>query len=571
VKAAAGLLACALALPALAQLASPEPDTGREAKAPVVAHRQLVVAANPLAADAGLAVLREGGSAVDAAIAVQLVLGLVEPQSSGIGGGGFLLHWSARERRVRSYDGRETAPVAARADRFLDANGLPRQFMDVVATGPAVGVPGVLRLLELAHARHGRLPWARLFEPAIQLADAGFPMSRRLHLLAGADPLLRTDAAARALYYDADGAPRPIGTRIANPAYARTLREVAERGADAFYRGAIAADIVRAVRGHRVPGDLAPGDFLAYAAIERDPVCGPYRGWRICGMAPPSSGGVALLQMLAILERKDFHRAAAGSAEAVHLFSEAARLAYADRAHFIADPMFVPQPVRALLDPRYLDGRARLVGERSMGPALPGAPGQARRRPDPLDALRVGTTHFSIVDAEGDAVAMTSSVEHFFGSRIMVRGFLLNNQLTDFAFAPEFALKPVANRVEAGKRPRSTMSPTLAFDAQGELRLALGSAGGATIVNHVARTFVAVRDWGLDVQRAIDLPNFGSTGGPTFIERGSAYEGLGDALGARGHVLNFPRTTSGLHAIERFRGGWRSGADPRREGAARGD
>jgi len=545
-------------LACLAQLAQPEPYTGWEDKPAVTARRHLVVAAHPHAAEAGREMLRAGGSALDAAIAVQMVLGLVEPQSSGIGGGAFLLHWSQAERRLRSYDGRETAPAAARAERFLGPDGQPLQFLDAVASGLSVGVPGVLRMLELAHARHGRLPWARLFAPAIALAERGFPMTRRLHALVEIDPFLRDDPAARALYYDAQGRAKPVGARIVNTAYARALREIARGGANAFYRGAIAQDIVRAVRAHRVPGDLALDDLARYRALERDPVCGPYRKLRVCGMGPPSSGAIALLQLIGILERKQFHAQAPGSVEALHLFSEAARLAYADRAWHIADPAFVAQPVAALLDSGYLDERAALVGERAMGPAPPGMP-------------RGGTTHFSIVDARGDAVAVSSSVEHVFGSRILIRGFVLNNQLTDFAFVPEAAGRPVANRVEPGKRPRSTMSPTIVFDAAGALHLVIGSAGGSAIVLHVAKTIVATHDWGLDLQAAIASPNFGSTGGPTLIERGSAYESAGDALEARGHILNFARMTSGLHGIERFGRGWRGGADPRREGVARGD
>jgi gamma-glutamyltranspeptidase/glutathione hydrolase len=556
----AALLALAAlgALPGRAQLAQPEPDTGREEKAAVSARRHLVVAANPLAAEAGLAMLRAGGSAVDAAIAAQMVLGLVEPQSSGIGGGAFLLHWSGAGRRLRSYDGREAAPAGARPDRFLDANGQPLAFLDAVASGRSVGVPGVLRALEAAHARHGRLAWAKLFEPAIALAERGFPLSRRLRALAQSDPFLRRDQAARRLYYDARGRAKPAGATIVNAEYARTLRRIARHGADAFYRGRIAAAIVRALAAQPVPGDITAEDLGRYAAIEREPVCGPYRGWRVCGMGPPSSGGVALLQMLGILERTGFHRVAPQSEEAVHLFSEAARLAYADRARYIADPAFAPQPLDGLLDPAYLDRRARLVTGRALGQVLPGE-------------LGGGTTHLSVVDERGDAVALSSSIEHVFGSRIMVAGFLLNNQLTDFAFDPRAAGVPAANRVQPGKRPRSTMSPTLAFDADGTLRLVAGSAGGATIVNHVAKLVVALRDWGLDVQEAIALPNFGSTGGPTLIERATRYQELGDALAARGHVLNFARMTSGLHAIERRAGVWRGGADPRREGAARGD
>jgi gamma-glutamyltranspeptidase / glutathione hydrolase len=335
-----------------------------------------------------------------------------------------------------------------------------------------------------------------------------------------------------------------------------TLREMAARGADAFYRGPIAEDIVRAV-----DADLMLADLAAYRVIERAPVCGGYRGYRICGMGPPSSGATGVLQILGILERTAFARAAPGSAEAVHLFSEAARLAYGDRARYVGDPDFNPVPVARLLSPGYLAARARLIGERSMGFALPGT----------LDPETPGTSHLSVVDAEGNAVAMTTSIEMGFGSRILVRGFLLNNQLTDFSFRPEYLLQPAVNRVQGGKRPRSSMAPTLVFERDGRLKMALGSPGGLAIINFVAKTLVASLDWGMDIQAAISAPNFGSTNGPTFLERGTEYEALGDALAERGHVLNFARLTSGLHGIERVPGGWRGGADPRRAGIAAGD
>jgi gamma-glutamyltranspeptidase/glutathione hydrolase len=522
---------------AAAQLRAPEPDTGRIERAAAYARHHMVAAADPRAVEAGLEMLRAGGSAADAAIAVQLVLGLVEPQSSGLGGGAFVLHWSEKERRLRSYDGRETAPAAARPDRFLDRHGNPEQFMAAVTSGRSVGVPGVPRLLETLHREHGRLPWAHLFEPAIRLADKGFVKTRRLARM------LERFPEVRALF--------PLDRE-----YAATLRSLAAQGADAFYRGAIAEDIVRAAR-----SDLTQEDLAAYRVIEREPLCGRYRGHRICGMGPPSSGALGVLQILGILERTSFHRAAPASVEAVHLFSEAARLAYADRAMYVGDPDFAPVPVKQLLNPKHLDARAKRIGERSMGFAMPGT----------LDPESPGTSHFSVVDAQGNAVAMTSSIEMAFGSRIPVRGFLLNNQLTDFSFNPEFLLRPAVNRVAGGKRPRSSMSPTLVFDREGRLQMALGSPGGLAIINFVAKALVASLDWGMDIQQAISSPNFGSTNGPTFLERGTALESLGDALAERGHVLNFARLTSGLHGIERVPGGWRGGADPRRAGIAAGD
>ena len=563
--AAAVVLSCPLAL------AQPQPEapSGWTAKQAVTASHEMVAAANPLAARAGLEILHAGGSALDAAIAVQMVLGLVEPQSSGLGGGAFLLYWSHAGGRLYSYDGRETAPQAARPNRFLDANGQPLKFYDAVTSGKSVGVPGVLRMLELAQRRHGRLPWARLFAPAIRLAERGFAVSPRLHRLLERDRFLRADPNARALYYDADGHALEAGARLVNRAYAATLRTIAERGADALYSGPIAEDIVRAVRARG--GDLVPADLETYGALERDPVCGAYRSVRICGMGPPSSGGVTLLELLGILQRTAFERAPPLSAQAVHLFSEASRLAYADRARYIADPGFVHVPVKGLLDPAYLARRAGLIGERSMGVAQPGQPELAPLAADVPDTERHGTSHLSIVDRYGDAAAMTTTIENAFGSRIMVRGFLLNNELTDFSFEPRARGLPAANRVEPGKRPRSTMAPTLVFDREGRLRMLLGSPGGAAIVDYVAKTLVAVLDWGFDIQAAIAAPNFGSTNGPTLLERDSTVQDLNRALAERGHVLNCVRLTSGVQGIERVPGGWRGGADPRREGAVLGD
>jgi gamma-glutamyltranspeptidase/glutathione hydrolase len=522
---------------AAAQLGAPEAQSERVERDAAYAKRFMVAAADPRAVAAGLEMLRAGGSAADAAIAAQLVLGLVEPQSSGLGGGAFVLHWSEKERRVRSYDAREAAPAAARPDRFLDRHGNPEEFLRAVTSGRAVGVPGVPRLLEVLHREHGKLPWARLFEPALRLADGGFKRTRRF------ERMLERYPDVQALF--------PL-----NREYAATLRTLAAKGADAFYGGPIAEDIVRAAR-----SDLALEDLARYRVIERKPVCGAYRGYRLCGMGPPSSGGVGVLQILGLLERTGFAAAKPGSAEAVHLFSEAARLAYADRLLHVADPAFAPAPVNKLLATRYLHARAKLIGERSMVYAHPGD----------LDGEAAGTSHLSVVDAEGNAVAMTTTIEHAFGSRILVRGFLLNNQLTDFSFNPELFGRPAANRVEPGKRPRSSMAPTLVFDRDGRLKMALGSPGGLAIINYVAKTLVATLDWGMDIQQAISAPNFGSTNGPTFLERGTAVEALGDALAERGHVLNFAPLTSGLHGIERVPGGWRGGADPRREGIAAGD
>jgi gamma-glutamyltranspeptidase/glutathione hydrolase len=508
------------------------------------AKRYLVAAANPLAAQAGAEVLKRGGSAVDAALAVQMVLGLVEPESSGIGGGAFMLHWSAAEKKLRTYDGRETAPSAARPDRFLNSENKPLSFLDAAVGGRSVGVPGVLRMLELAHQRHGRLPWHELFGAAIRIAEQGFEATPKLREALERERFLRDDPAARKVFYS--------GNRIRNPEYADTLRAVARAGANVFYEGEIAKDIVLAVRTNARPGDITEHDLKKYRALEREPVCGPYRRWRICSMGPPSSGGVAVLQMLGLLERTAFARAPPESVAALHLFAEAGKLAYADRARYLGDPDSVPVPTKRLLDPGYLDKRARLIGERAMALAPPG------------DA-ESGTSHFSIVDARGDIVAMTTTIESGFGSRIMVRGFLLNNQLTDFDFAPGGP-----NSVAGGKRPRSSMAPSIVFD-RNEPLLAIGSPGGSMIINYVAKALVGVLDWGLPVQAAIDLPNYGSRNGPTLIEQGSRYEKLAAPLTDLGHQVDRIPLASGLHGIERVPGGWRGGADPRREGAVRGE
>jgi gamma-glutamyltranspeptidase/glutathione hydrolase len=503
----------------------------------------MVAAANPLAAEAGAAVLKRGGSAVDAAIAVQAMLGLVEPESSGIGGGAFLVYWSEAEKKLRTYDGRETAPAAAKPDRFLK-DGKPMPFMEAVVGGRSVGVPGVLRMLELAHKRHGRLPWSELFDAAIRAAEEGFVPMPKLRAALDAETYLREDPAARQIYYS--------NSRIVNREYAETLRTIARAGAEAFYAGDIAKDIALAVRTHAKPGDLTEDDLRAYRAIEREPVCGPYHALRVCSMGAPSSGGIAVLQILGILERTPFARAPPQSAGALHYFAEAGKLAYADRARYLADPAFTPVPVQRLLAARYLDKRARLVGERAMPLAPPGD-------------MESGTSHFSIVDARGDIVSMTTTIESAWGSRIMVRGFLLNNQLTDFDFMPGGA-----NAVAAGKRPRSSMAPTVVFEKEQPV-LAIGSPGGSMIINYVAKALVGKLDWGLDVQAAIDLPNFGSRNGPTLIEQGSRYEALRGALEKRGHQVETLILTSGLHGLERTPGGWRGGADPRRDGAVRGE
>ncbi len=536
----------------------------------------MVAAANPLAAEAGQRMLARGGSAVDAAIAVQLVLGLVEPQSSGLGGGSMLLVHDARAKRLLAYDGREIAPAAARPDRFLK-DGKPREFHDAVIGGRSVGVPGTVRLLETAHRRHGRLEWSTLFVPAIDLAERGFAVSPRLHTLIGLDRFL-TQPRARAYFFDVNGKALPVGTLLRNPAYAATLRAIAAGGADAFYTGAVARDIVDTANNHPWnPGDLTLRDLADYRVVVREPVCDGYRSYRVCGFPMPSSGGITVLQMLKLLERFDVAAMGPASFWSVHFMSEAGRLAFADRGVFIADPAFFT-PSAGLLDDDYLRARSALIrADSTLGIAKPGDPPVQR-----VAARKVAlgthaalefesTSHFSIVDRFGNAVAMTTTIEDAFGSRLMTPGgFLLNNQLTDFSFVPEDNGKPVANRVEPGKRPRSSMAPTIAYDRHGRVAIVTGSAGGSAIINYVAKTLLGIIDWNLDPQAAVALPNFGSRNGPVELEAETAVAALAPKLKAMGADVRMPVMTSGTQAIVRTRDGWIGGADPRREGVVVG-
>jgi gamma-glutamyltranspeptidase/glutathione hydrolase len=566
--------ACA-ACPALAQPAREAPS-GFSAKRAAVGTRFMAAAAHPLAVAAGHDVLKRGGTAMDAAVVMQLVLGLVEPQSSGLGGGAFVLHYSAADKRVRAYDGRETAPATAGPERFLVMFGRPMGFFEAILSGRSVGVPGLAAVLELAHRKHGRLAWSELVQPAIELGESGFPLSPRLHAALARNRFLRRDPYAARLFYEPDGRPKPVGTTLRNPEYAAVLREVAAGGAQAFYRGPVARDIAAAVQKHPVePGDLTVADLERYRAKEREPVCGAFRAYRVCGMPPPSSGGIAVLQVLGILERLPKTDYAGDPLTAVHLFSEAGRLAYADRDRYVADPDFVDVPVVGLIAEDYLAARAALVAvERSMRRAKAGEPHAVPHAANWADGAALelaATTHLSVVDGYGNAVAMTSSIEFAFGNHRFVRGFLLNNQLTDFAFRPEADGAFVANRVEGGKRPRSSMSPTMVFDADGRLALVVGSPGGHAIINYVARVVVATLDWGMSLQDALDAPNFGSRNGPTELERGTAAAKLQKGLAAMKHPVRVIDMTSGTHAIQRVGEAWIGAADPRRDGIARGE
>ena len=539
----------------------------------------MISSANPLASAAGREILRAGGSAVDAAIAAQAVLTLVEPQSSGIGGGAFLMYFRKSDGRVEAFDGRETAPAAIRPDVFVTADGKRRSFRDISTGGAAVGVPGILRMLALAHKEHGKLPWARLFERAISHSENGFPISPRLHAMIRRAKDLHNFPAARAYFLTPEGTAKAVGTLLRNPLLADTYRRLAAGGAEAFYSGDIARDISAAVaNAARNPAMMTLGDIAGYQPKIRKPICRPYRTWRLCAMPPPTSGGLTTLQILGLLEGFDMARIPPSSVQAVHLISEASRLAYADRRRYIGDPDFVTVPVDGMLDSAYLRRRAEQIsGIGSMGKASPGRPRGAEKA-ELADDEREGfpsTSHLSVIDRDGNAVSMTTTIERAFGSRLMVRGFLLNNQLTDFAFIPRRDGRRVANAVAPGKRPRSSMSPTLVFNAEGNLFATVGSPGGSRIITYVIKALIGLMDWKLDMQGAIDLPNHANRNGATELEKNTPVAKHADALRKLGHNVKIGSLVSGLHGIrvtrDAFGDGYDGGADRRREGVALGD
>jgi len=569
----APLLVTSLASSAIAAAAEPAPEaaTTSTQKSLVTARKWMVSSANSLASEVGRQVLRDGGSAVDAAIAMQLVLALVEPQSSGLGGGAFIVSYDAKRRRISTIDGRETAPAAVTPQLFMK-DGKPLGFADAVNSGLSVGVPGVLRALALAHQRQGRLPWSRLLHPAIRIAEEGFAVSPRLNAQIKGNQHLAAQAAAREYFYPQDQ-PAPIGYVLKNPALAEVLRRIAVEGVDAFYHGDIARDMVQAVSAHARPGALSTQDLAEYRAIEREPVCSRYRQYQLCGMGPPSSGPIAVMQMLGMLQQHDIATMQPGSREAVHYFAEAGRLAFADRERYVADPAFINVPVAAMLDSRYLLWRGALIdGRQSMGVAQAGDPlGLLKQRGESGAMDQPSTTHLVAIDAQGNAVSMTSTIESEFGSKIFVRGFFLNNQLTDFSLSPTDARgQPVANRVEPRKRPRSSMAPIIVLEDD-QPHLLIGSPGGSSIILYVAKTLIGVLDWQRDIQQAITLPNMGSRNRDTELEQGSALESLQQALRQSGHRVSIAPSPSGVHAIMIKPDGLFGGADPRREGIALGD
>lgn len=597
--------------------AAPEPASGyRLGFQPVLAKHYMVVTANPLASKAGCDVLKAGGTAVDAAVAVQMVLGLVEPQSSGLGGGAFMMYYDAATKKVQSYDGRETTPAAATENylRWIDDATRSNPLPSARASGRSIGVPGAVRLLGLAHADHGRLPWKGLFDAGIGLATNGFQISGRMaDAIAGAQPNFLRDAEAARTYLNPDQSPKVLGTVLKIPAYAETLTTLANQGADALYTGPIAqaivdkAGLVIAADGSRLtPSLLTLADLSSYQAKRRDPICTTYRTHWVCGMPPPSSGGITVASALGVLENFDLARyrptdigleGGEPTVLGVHLVSEAERLAYADRDKYIADTDFVPLPggsPAAVLNKTYLAGRANSISlERSMGTAQAGNLGAV-----PLGVGRTvesGTTQMTIVDRDGNALSMTTTVESGFGSYHMTNGFILNNQLTDFSFAPvDAAGLPIANRVQAGKRPRSSMAPTLVFDIAadgsiGDFAMGTGSPGGSTIIQYVTKTLVGVLDWGLDAQQATSLVDFGAANSPTTNVGGehpninAADNGVNDplvtGLRALGHTVSVSAQSSGIGTIVKVPAGAQTGgaaalqggADPRREGLVLGD
>ncbi|MBY0565264.1 MAG: gamma-glutamyltransferase family protein [Hyphomonadaceae bacterium] len=559
-----GAALAALALTACATATAPTPSPPRG--------EAMAAAANPHAVEAALEILREGGSAVDAAIAAEAVLGLVEPQSSGIGGGGFLLSYDAETERIVGYDGRERAPAGASPTLFLDARGRPMSFLDAQASGLSIGAPSLIAMLKLAHDDHGRLPWARLFEPAIRLAENGFAVSPRLArliALAGERGRLRADFVTRAYFFNRDGTPLQVGQMLRNPEYAATLRAIAEQGPAALQQGPIADAIVAAAQRGPRGGTLTHADLRAVSPRRLEPVCGTFRVYRVCTTPAPSSGN-AVLAVLGLYERARPHPEGATNIDDWAAFLWSSRLAYADRDHYMADDQFVPVPTQELVAPGYLDERARQIdlarAPLATPPGMPAGPELFERwgRDVGDDA---GTTHLSIVDAWGDAAALTATVESAFGSQRMAAGFLLNNQLTDFSFQPARNGRPVANAVAPGKAPRSSMSPTIVTDRDGELVLVIGSPGGSAIIGYVARATIGILDWNLPVQDALAIGNATAREAPARVESQSIPAGVVDGLRARGwDIQDSAAEVSGLHAIRVRAEGLEGGADPRREG-----
>lgn len=551
----------------------PEAATGVIEKQTVYAEHAMVAAANPYASKAGFNIIKQGGSAVDAAIAVQLVLTLVEPQSSGIGGGAFMLHWDNKSQKLTTFDGRETAPALATTDMFLDQNGRTISWIDAVVGGHSVGVPGVLAGLKKAHDKYGKLPWAALFKDAIKLAEDGFIVSPRLEKLLTMEfnPGISKLAAIKNYFYP-NGKLVQAGQRLKNAKLAKVYRSIAKDGVQVFYQGWLAKKIVAAVQNSAIaPGRLTLADMKNYQAQELPAVCGPYRQYKICGMGPPSSGGIAVIQILGQLEKFDIAKLSMTDPEFSHLFTQSSRLAFADRNRYVADSNFVTVPTKGLIAKPYMAKRAMLINtNKDMGVAQAGTPEGALAQADDNAFELPSTSHISIVDQYGNAISMTTSVEMAFGSAVMVEGFILNNQLTDFSLSPKVDGQWVANRLEPGKRPRSSMAPMMVFNKDQSLKVIVGSPGGSRIINYVAKTIIAMLDWQLDPQSAIDLPNITNRNEVTTLEKGTDLVMVKQALEAKGHQVIVSDLNSGVHAVEVTKAGLRGGADQRREGIVLG-
>jgi gamma-glutamyltranspeptidase / glutathione hydrolase len=529
----------------------------------------IATSADPRASAAGAEILKQGGSASDAAMAMMLALTVVEPQSSGIGGGGFLLYVDGKSGKLDTINGRETAPAAAKPERFLGADGKPQPFIQAFPGGKSVGVPGNIALMAKTHNNWGKLKWAQLFAPAIRLADKGFVVNQTLESrLAMVEKLWPQFDTARSIYW-LDGKPAKAGARIRNPELAKTLRLIAQKGPDAFYNGAIANSIVASVTGTKVsPGDITLTDLSSYKAIQQDAVCRPYRTYTICGMGPPSSGATTVLQILGSLERFDLSLSGKDNPKSWFLIGQAMQLAYSDREKYLADSSFIKVPVDGLLDSAYIAERSALIDPAKARDSYPaGNPPGAQPRTAALSGEVSGTTHFSAIDRAGNIANMTSTIEGPFGSQLIAGGFFLNNELTDFTLAPAKEGAPVANRVEGGKRPLSSMSPTVVFDKAGKPVLALGSAGGKRIIMHVAKTLVGVIDFGMSLSEAIALPNIYFGGGDLLLEQESALAPMADALSALGQRARVTDLGSKVNGVEFRNGQWVGAADPRSEGA----
>ncbi|WP_063649928.1 gamma-glutamyltransferase [Aliivibrio fischeri] len=549
---------------------APEASTGLTKQNLVKGKEWMIASANPYASEAGAEMLRKGGNAIDAMVATQLVLGLVEPQSSGIGGGAFLVYWDAKKQDLTTFDGRETAPLAVTPKLFQDQKGEPLKFYDAVVGGRSVGTPGTIKLMWDTHEKLGKLDWKTLFKPAITLATEGFIVSPRLAKLVDNDQeFLQRSPVTKAYFFNKDGSPIKADQQLKNPQYANTLKAISEQGAKAFYQGEIAEDIVNTVRNETSnPGVLNLIDFTTYQVKEREPVCAPYRQYAICGMGPPSSGALALGQIMGILSHYPMSNMGKDNVQSWRLLGDASRLAFADRGKYMADSDYVPMPTQGLLDKNYLEQRAQLLqGENALVETTAGSPPWSHANNYALDeAIELpSTSHFSIVDNERNVVSITTTIENGFGSRLMVRGFLLNNELTDFSFRSHVNGVPIANRIEPGKRPRSSMAPTIVMK-DNKPYIAIGSPGGSQIIGYVAKTLVAHLDWGLNLQQAIDLPNMNNRFGAFEIEKDTPAEAWVPKLEKLGFKVQVKELNSGVQAIKLQENSLIGAADPRREG-----